>query len=91
MKLKLTTPTSSGFLSGNAVNVSLDGVDVSRYVNNVVVVADAEGAIRAEVTFYLTGVDVDLPVVIEPLVKQATEAGVMGRYPLQHRRRSVGT
>lgn len=56
-----------------AAHVFLDDVDVSRYVTRVVLTADAEAAIRAEVTFYLTGVDVDVPAVITPMLTQAND------------------
>lgn len=64
MKLKITTPEGSGFKRGSVAQISLDSVDVSKYVRRVVLTVDAEDAISAEVSFYLTGVDVDVPAVI---------------------------
>jgi hypothetical protein len=74
VKLRITTPNAYGGLqSGSAASLYLDDVDVSRYVARVVVVVDAEDVLRAQVTFALSEVEIDIPATIEPLIEEARE------------------
>jgi hypothetical protein len=59
MNLKITTPSGSGIRSGALAHLYLDGVDVSRFVRRVVLTVDSEQPITAEVTVFVSAVDVD--------------------------------
>lgn len=82
MKLKIT----SDGMAGRASHLFLDGVDVSKYVSRVVLTVDAEDAIRADVTFYVTEVECDVSAVIWPLLIEAKEQSVIGDNPVQRRK-----
>lgn len=61
MKLRITTPESTGFKHGSAARLSLDGTDVSPHVSRIVLTVDAEDAIRAEIMLYPSVLDIELP------------------------------
>lgn len=83
MRLKLTA-AEGGFMSGSQAHLFLDGVDVSKYVARVVLTVTAEEAISAEVTVFCTGVDVDVPVVLRPIINHGSDHDPIGELPAQH-------
>lgn len=79
MRLRITTPPGRAFCAGWAASVFLDDVDVSRYVQSVVLTCDAtDGPVRAEIKLFTTEVDVDVAAVIIPLLAEADDAGNVG-------------
>lgn len=74
MRLRITAPEGKHFRPGWAAQVFLNDIEVSQWVNKVVVTTDAnDGAIRADVSFYLTGLDVDVPALIAPFLTFAKD------------------
>jgi hypothetical protein len=68
MRLKLTAGDSDDhFQAGYTAQLSLGGVDVSRYVSRVVVECEGNNAIRATVECLLTELEIDLPAVVEAI------------------------
>lgn len=68
MHLRITAPEEGGFKNGWRASMFLDGVDVSQWVSKVVLHVDASEPIHAEVSFYLSGLDVDMPAEIRPIL-----------------------
>ena len=65
MHLKLVSDPAEGFKQGASARLELNGIDVSKWVYGVSLDLTADGPIKATVTFFLTGLDVDVPAIIE--------------------------
>lgn len=68
MKLRIALHGKSGsFYRGSAARIYLDDVDVSKYTTRVVLTVDADDAIRAEITFLVSELDIDVPALVNAL------------------------
>lgn len=65
-------------MTGAGARLYLNDQDVSHYVSCVVLTVDASEAIRAEVTLFLSSVDVDVPAAVAALLSAAPTSSVLG-------------
>ena len=62
-----------GFMNGAAARVWLDDVEVSSYTSSVVLTVEADDVIRADLRFYPTALDIDVPVVIKTALREVRQ------------------
>ena len=79
MRLRITVPSADDHLRvGWAAHLFLNDVDVSQWVSRVVLTVDAGGPLSAEVSFFLTDVDVDVPAVVTGLLQNIDASATLG-------------